>query len=71
MPAPGRLSPGTTAPRLLTEALFSMRMSRPAVISSVPGPATLKVLNRMSRPAETTEMSPGFWCANRLPLLAK
>ena len=41
--APGRLSPGTTAPRLVIAARSSMRMLRPALISRVPGPATLKL----------------------------
>jgi hypothetical protein len=41
-------------------------MLRPALMSSVPGPATLKELFRMSRPADTTDTSNALLCTNTL-----
>jgi len=40
---------------------------RPAVISSVPGPATLNELNSTSRPACTSDTSVALLWTNRLP----
>ena len=66
MPAPGRVSPGTTGPMLSTAAWSSIWMLRPALISSVPGPATVKLPAMMSRPARTSETSLAWSWMNRL-----
>ena len=66
--APARVSPGATGPRLTTLALSSINRLRPADISITPGPATMKLLWRMSRPACTSDTSERLVCTNRLPL---
>ncbi|KAG1596691.1 hypothetical protein G6F46_014370 [Rhizopus delemar] len=55
--APGRVSPWIRPPVVVTLPASSKRSWRPALTSTLPGPATCTVLRTTSRPACTTVMS--------------